>query len=222
MSIFSRFKKKRLKRKNKQILKEKLATSHPLEKGSILFENVYPLHKMGFGSYGMPKVFNAESIECKLTIGKFCSIADGVKIILGGRHFANWATTSPIWILDNNIEPPKSKPKFNNNVIIENDVWIATDAIILSPVRLGNGCIVAAGSMVTKDVPPYAIVAGNPAKIIKYRFSPDIIEKLLDIAWWDYPVDEIKKISPILNSENIDALINYSNNRKTAMATRAS
>lgn len=205
----NRFREKLKKNSTKRCLKLKIKQAHPLERAKLIFEERYPLCTMGYGSYGMPEVFNAHERLCKLTIGKFCSIADGVKIILGGRHIINWATTSPLWILDTNIKLTQDPPNHNNSVIIENDVWIATNALILSPVILGNGCVVAAGSVVTKDIPPYAIVAGNPAKIIRYRFSGEIIERLLMTPWWQLPNDEVTTIAPLLCSDRIDELLSH-------------
>lgn len=205
----NRFHEKVKRNAAKRAFKSRLKTAHPLERGRIKFEERYPLCTMGYGSYGMPEVFNAHESLCKLMIGKFCSIADGVKIILGGRHIVSWATTSPLWILENNIKLAQDVPTYNNSVIIENDVWIATNSLILSPVTLGNGCVVAAGSVVTKDVPPYAIVAGNPARIIRYRFSEAIIKRLLINPWWELPSDEVIAIAPLLCSDRIDDLLGY-------------
>lgn len=209
---FRRLHEKAKKTSAKRQYKLKLEKAHPLERGKIQFEERYPLCEMGYGSYGMPDVFNAHEHGCKLTIGKFCSIADGVKIILGGRHIVNWVTTSPIWILDNEIKLTHTLPKYKNSVIIENDVWIATNSLILSPVTLGNGCVVAAGSVVTKDVPPYAIVAGNPAKIVRYRFTEETIMKLLTTCWWERPCNELIRFAPLLCSDRIDELLYFLEN----------
>lgn len=87
------------------------------------------------------------------------------------------------------------------NTVVGNDVWIGARALIMSGVNIGNGAVVAAGSVVTKDVPPYAIVGGNPAKIIRYRFDASVIDKLQQIAWWDWPDDKIQAELPSLLSE---------------------
>lgn len=215
MSIFSRFKKKCLKRKNKELLKQRLEICDPLEKGIILFKEAYPdKHEMGIGSYGIPIIYCNPESESKVIIGKYCSIADGVEIQLGGKHFMKHITTSPLWILDDTCSVENDNVKITPDLVtIGNDVWLCRNTFILPNVTIGHGAIVAANTTVSKDVPPYAVVAGNPATIIKYRFSPDIIQKLLEIAWWDFPVDEIRKISSILNSEDIEELINYANNR---------
>jgi tetrahydrodipicolinate N-succinyltransferase len=99
-------------------------------------------------------------------------------------------------------------------IIIENDVWVASNVLIKEGVRVGNGAVIAMGSLVTKDVPPYALVGGNPAKVIKFRFTEKQIDELQDLAWWNWPDNEIKKIVPMLLSEDADALIRYAKNKK--------
>jgi len=99
-------------------------------------------------------------------------------------------------------------PSCKGDIIIENDVWIGATATIMSGVKISNGAVVGAGSVVTKDVPPYAIVAGNPAKVVKYRFTEEQIEKLLSIAWWDWEEQKIRDNAMIMWSNNIDDFIN--------------
>ena len=99
-------------------------------------------------------------------------------------------------------------PSCKGDIIVGNDVWIGAKATIMSGVKIGDGAIVGATATVTKDVPPYAIVAGNPAKIIKYRFNEKQIESLLKIAWWDWTEDRIKTEAMTLWSDNIDEFIN--------------
>jgi serine acetyltransferase len=99
-------------------------------------------------------------------------------------------------------------PSCKGDIVIENDVWIGAKATIMSGIKISNGSIVAAGSVVTKDVPPYAIVAGNPAKIVKYRFSEDQIKKLLCISWWDWDVQKIRDNAMTMWSDDINGFIN--------------
>lgn len=155
-------------------------------------------------------------------IGNFCSIAHAVKFVFMGKHnyhavstypfysfFDKWGVDSPAWHKGavNAAEIPAGP------IIVENDVWIASNVTVKENVRIGNGAVVAMGSLVTKDVPPYSIVGGNPAKVIKYRFSESQIEALQDIAWWSWPDEEIKPIVPMLLSEDIDALIRFAKNK---------
>lgn len=155
-------------------------------------------------TYGKPEILHWGE-KAKVKIGKFCSIADGVKIFLGGNHRSDWITTYPFPALSSEWPEAESilgHPATNGDVIIGNDVWIGNGAIILSGVKIGDGVVVGAGSVVRKDIPPYTIVIGNPAQEIKKRFSNEIIEKLLLIKWWNWPLNEIKKNLDILCSDN--------------------
>lgn len=143
------------------------------------------------------------SIIQNTTIGKFCSIANDVKIGLG-NHPLEYFTTSPLFYTK--VNPFNFKLIDNLNrfqeyipVNIGHDVWIGANAIILDGISVGNGAVIAAGSVVTKDVPSYAIVGGVPAKIIKYRFTQNKIDKLLESKWWEYSIEEIKSQITELN-----------------------
>jgi virginiamycin A acetyltransferase len=92
------------------------------------------------------------------------------------------------------------------DTVVGNDVWIGMEAVIMAGVGIGDGAIVAAKSVVTHDVPPYAIVAGNPARIVKIRFAPDVVARLLDIAWWDWPYDKIGRNLDAIRSADLSAL----------------
>lgn len=129
---------------------------------------------------------NSDIIE----IGKFCSIASDVRIFGGGEHNTNFISTYPFKKFFQNIDiDPVLTAKGITH--IGNDVWIGMSAIVLSGITIGDGAVVGAGSVVTKNIPPYSVVAGNPAKIIKYRFTDAQIEKLLKIRWWDWPLEKI-------------------------------
>lgn len=189
--------------------KKQLKKAHPLEKGVIKFKQRYPQYEYGYGSYGTPKVEHGGK-QATLKIGRFCSIAGGVTILLGGNHNTQAVTTYPFYEKIPNI------PKHNESkgdVVIGNDVWLASDCLILSGVSIGDGAVVAARAVVTRDIPPYAIVGGNPAKVIRYRFSEEIRQQLLANPWWDLPHEEIIKIAPLLCSNNIDELLDYLKNR---------
>ena len=148
--------------------------------------------------------FSYISKECDMkncTIGKFCSIAPNVKAGFG-IHPTQYISTSPVFYSENNPFGFCIDKKFfkeYKSIQIGNDVWIGMNAIILDGVKIGNGSIIGAGAVVTKDVPDYAIVGGVPAKIIKYRFSQKKIEQLKKLQWWDKSDVEIKKILMIYN-----------------------
>lgn len=159
-------------------------------------------------SYGNIQAYNWGSPTIYYTVGKFCSIAT-LTILLDGNHRHDWISTSPfsaffeVPILKNN-DFQNSK----GNVIIGNDVWIGLNAVILSGVTIGDGAVIGACSVVTKNVSAYSIVAGNPAKLIRYRFDKDAIKQLLRIKWWDWPVEKIKENIPLLCNDNIIKFVN--------------
>ena len=161
----------------------------------------------GKGSYGEVQVCGWGE-DAKVIIGKYCSIAAGVIVLTGGEHRVDWVTTYPFNYLWHEVAGHiQGHPKTKGNVIIGNDVWIGMEAFILSGVEIGDGAVVGAKAVVTKNVPPYAIVGGNPAKIIRYRFSQEIIDKLLAIAWWDWPDEKIKSNMNLLLSNDIEGFI---------------
>ena len=142
------------------------------------------------------------------TIGKFCSIADNCRIGTAS-HTMNNISSSPIFTLKNNATKTSWTNKNiqqNNevkNVNIGNDVWIATHVIIKDGITIGDGAIIGAGAVVVKDVPPYAVVGGVPAKVIKYRFSEEIIKKLEEIKWWNASDENLKENIEFFQSEDI-------------------
>jgi acetyltransferase-like isoleucine patch superfamily enzyme len=152
--------------------------------------------------------------DSKIYIGNFCSIGPEVKIIIGGRHRIDWVSTAQINagtfnFNDNFLKAQKIKD-FKNSIEdlhIENDVWIGAFSIIYSGVKLGNGSVVAAGSVVTKDVDPYTVVGGNPAKFIKKRFTTKQINFLNSSKWWELDDKKIDTLSKYLLNENVDLFI---------------
>jgi len=149
------------------------------------------------------------------TIGKFCSISRHVSVGLS-PHPSNWISTSPLFFKSHNATGFKwiEKDVYDDTpapILIGNDVWIGMNAAITGGVKVGNGAIIAAHSVVTKDIPPYAIVGGVPAKIIRYRFDESIINKLEELCWWDLPPsvlkDNIKSFQKEISVAEIDAII---------------
>jgi acetyltransferase-like isoleucine patch superfamily enzyme len=134
-------------------------------------------------------------------IGRFTSIANGV-VIGGGRHPMEWVGMSPVFYEGRD----SVKAKFSTHarepvkrVSIGHDVWIGRSAIILPGISIGHGAVVGAGAVVTSLVPAYAIVAGNPARLVRYRFAEDLIARLLATSWWDMDDDRLRRFGPIFN-----------------------
>lgn len=146
----------------------------------------------------------------KLVIGKFCAIARGVKFIMNGaNHPMAGFSTYPFFIFGNGWEktpPPDDAKSFKGDTVVGNDVWIGYEALLMPGVKIGNGAIVAARAVVTADVPPYTIVGGNPAQIIRARFDTNVVRALESIAWWDWPVEKITRHLPAILGADIEAL----------------
>ncbi|WP_420101801.1 CatB-related O-acetyltransferase [Bosea sp. (in: a-proteobacteria)] len=156
-------------------------------------------------TYGRPKVRFAES-GAGLVIGRYGSIADGVEILLGGNHRLDWVTTYPFPALPRLWPQAAGIGGFDatrGDVVIGHDVWLGSQAMVMSGVRIGHGAVVAARAVVTKDVPPYAVVAGNPARIVKMRFDEATVAALLATGWWNLPRQRIEALLPLLLSERI-------------------
>lgn len=145
----------------------------------------------------------------RLIIGKFCSIACGVKFLFNcANHTLKSLSTYtfPLFYEDWGLEKSNVASAWDNkgDIVIGNDVWIGFEAVILAGVKIGDGAIIGTRAVVTKDVPPYSIVGGIPAKVIRKRYSPDIIEQLLSLRWWDWTKDRIKRNLPFIMAGNIE------------------
>lgn len=165
----------------------------------------YPEYEIGRGTYGHPRIL-AYPNDARLKIGAFCSIAADVGIFLGGNHHPEWVTTFPfgaMWYEHHHPEQPSSR----GDVVIGNDVWIGREAIIMSGVTVGDGAVIGARAVVGKNVAPYTIVVGNPAKPLRQRFAPEIIEKLLEIRWWDWPDRRLRRAAGLMQNPDIQAFI---------------
>ena len=164
------------------------------------------MNTSGKYTYGIPHV-HAWGEGKKLTIGNFCSIAANCNIYLGGNHRSDWVTTYPFGHLNQQVFNKfngKGHPSTNGDVIIGSDVWIGDNVTIMSGVTVGDGAILANNSHVVKNVDPYSIVGGNPAKLIKYRFTNEQITQLLEIKWWYWDDEKINKYTTLLCNSNID------------------
>ncbi|MPZ67942.1 MAG: antibiotic acetyltransferase [Actinobacteria bacterium] len=150
--------------------------------------------------------WTGDDSEPKLRIGHFCGIAEDAEFLLGTEHRTDRVTTFPLrGVLHGQmgVDGPYTK----GETVVGNDVWIGYRATIASGVTIGNGAVVATRAMVAKDVRPYAIVAGNPAREIRRRFTDEQIEALEKIAWWDWPDEEISEHADLICSEDVDAFI---------------
>lgn len=166
------------------------------------FENV--------GNFEKNVKYHFDFVGDKLIIGKFCMIASDVKFIMNGaNHLTDSLTTYPFAIFGNgweNAMEGKSYPK-KGDINIGNDVWIGYNATIMAGVTIGDGAIIATNSTVTKDIEPYTIVGGNPAKEIRRRFSEDVVKKLLELKWWNWDIEKITKNIQNLTDNKIEKLI---------------
>lgn len=130
--------------------------------------------------------------EDKLIIGKFCQIATGVRFITNGsNHPMNGFSTYPFKVFGQSWSHVPMDIKNKGDIVIGNDVWIGNSATIMQGVKIGDGAIIGTNALVSKDVEPYAIVGGNPAKVIRKRFDEETIHFLLELAWWNWPIEKI-------------------------------
>ncbi|EIM29329.1 type B chloramphenicol O-acetyltransferase [Microvirga lotononidis] len=146
----------------------------------------------------------------KLIIGSFCSIATGVTFVMHGNqgHRRDWVSTFPFFYMnkDGAFGSPPDPFIPAGDTVVGNDVWIGTEAMIMPGVRIGHGAIVGSRAVVTRDVEPYTVVTGNPARPGRKRFSDEEIAMLLEMAWWDWPVEQIRDAMPLLCSSDIEGL----------------
>ena len=142
-----------------------------------------------------------------LRIGSFCGIGPNVTILLGLEHRPDWVTIYPFNRFLSEYIDLKGNPATKGPVVIGNDVWIGMNSFILSGVTIGDGAVIGACSVVTRNVGPYTIVAGNPAKVIRKRFDQETIDKLLKIKWWDWNIERIKENMPLLLSNKLEEFI---------------
>jgi chloramphenicol O-acetyltransferase type B len=172
----------------------------------VLIAEAYPQYDIGPGSYGDLEVLWGNA-GAQLKMGGYCSVAKGAQVMLGGEHRPDWVTTYPFSLVTEGYRDWPGHPRSKGDVIIGNDVWICHGAMILSGVTIGDGAVIGARALVARDVPPYAIVSGNPARVIKMRFPEDIVARLLTLKWWDWPQDRIARAIPMLLADDITAFL---------------
>jgi len=165
--------------------------------------------EIGDYTYGWPDVLRVSGDPSRLIVGNFCSIAKGVKILLGSDHRSDWISAYP-------FQGPGGGEQIRGrgDIVIGSDVWIGACAIITSGVKIGHGAVVGTGAVVARDVPPYSVVFGNPAKVFYKRFPDDVIAALLEMEWWNLPIERIRELMPILQSSNTDALLKAAGARR--------
>lgn len=167
---------------------------------------------IGAGTYGNPLIYTWDD-KTRIKIGKYCSIAADVKIIAGGEHRLDWITTFPFTKFPKEWEGAigiEGHPATKGDVIIGNDVWIGNGVTILSGVEIGDGAVIAAASVVTGTIPPYSIAGGIPAKVIRSRFSFEVIDALLNLKWWDWPVQTIQaNLKTLLSSPDLSQILKW-------------
>lgn len=173
-----------------------------LERSSLLYYS-----ELGLGSY-----IGSNSVIMHSTVGKFCSISWGVTIGPANHDYSKLTTHDFLYNDFYGIKPidsPAAYNRFSKKTIIGNDVWIGTNSTILNGLIIGDGAVIGANTMITKDVPPYSIVVGNPGHIVKMRFEKDLIDELLDLKWWDFPISTIKDNYQHFTSSDIANTIAY-------------
>lgn len=151
----------------------------------------------------------------KLIIGSFCSIGSGASFIMAGNqgHRSDWVSSYPFFYMQQEPAFAAASDAFMpaGNTVIGNDVWIGSEAMIMPGISVGDGAVIGSRAVITRDVEPYAIVAGNPAKVIRMRFPEEQVQMLLEMRWWDWPMPAIEGAMPLLCSGDIRKLYSYWN-----------
>ena len=163
----------------------------------------FPVEQVEVGSFTYGTVDTLIfSDDLRLKIGSCCSIAPAVNFLVGADHVMNNISTFPFKV---KVLGEKYEAISKGDIIVQDDVWIGYDAVIMAGVTIGDGAIIGTRAVVTKDVEPYSIVGGVPAKEIRKRFSPEVIKKLMEIQWWNWPIEKIRSSIPDIQSGNVDA-----------------
>lgn len=160
--------------------------------------------QVGEGTYGGLSIHDYG--DTPITIGKYCSTGNNSLVILGGEHNTDWVST---FAFETHFPgcSVSGHPATRGPITIGNDVWIGTEAVILSGTTIGDGAVIGARAVVRGCIPPYAIASGNPARVLLYRFDPGTIQALLRIRWWDWPRERIERAIPLLCQRDIGKFI---------------
>lgn len=188
-----------------------------LDRGVIFLKNFVKDPNIEIGDYTYfhdsqtPEEFEKRNVVmlygCKLKIGKFCQIAEGTQFIMSGaNHAMNGFSTYPFFIFKDQYDCYVPDLPFKGDTIVGNDVWFGRQSVIMPGVHIGNGAIIGAHAVVTKNVEPYTIVAGNPAQVVRPRFSPEIISLLQKIEWWNWDEAIIRKNINVIVGNDINEL----------------
>lgn len=183
-------------------------TNPNIEVGRYSYYSGY-YHGHGFDDCARYLRADLDNVD-KLIIGSFCSIGSGASFIMAGNqgHRADWISTFPFFYMQEEQAFAEALDGFRpaGDTVVGNDVWIGSEAMILAGIRIGHGAIIGSRALVTRDVEPYTIVGGNPARPIRKRFADEDIEKLLEMAWWDWSVEAIRDAMPLLCTGQVAAL----------------
>lgn len=174
--------------------------------GIGLLHIVHRQYEIGKYSYGVPVVHSWKG-GASLNIGAFCSFAKDINILLGGEHRMDWVTTYPFYAFWREAKHITVHSSTKGNVIIGNDVWIGRGAVILSGVTIGDGATIGAYAVVAKNIPPYAVAVGNPARVVKMRFDEKTIQRLLAIKWWFWKREKLVSFLPYLLRNDVESFL---------------
>jgi acetyltransferase-like isoleucine patch superfamily enzyme len=173
--------------------------------------------EIGDYSYGAPIIRQWGGCS-RLVVGRYCSIGDGVEFVLGGNHRVERVTTYPMSMLYGRLAAADHTWS-RGDIIVGSDVWIGLGAVVLSGLKIGHGAVVGAHTLVTRDVDPYCVVVGNPAKPLRQRFSGAIIAQMLDLRWWDLDKDQLRALLPLMQSDQIETFIQECRKIRTGIST---